>query len=157
MKKSKILLLACFLCFCTALKAAPGENKKTADSFSIHARVFLAGPQAKKLGAKGMTQLTKKEKASASYLPYNNYKLLTATEKTVLLNQQSVIQFNKNSSLIIIPKKGKAGRLKIKLRWRLPGKKAWEKTLFFKKNSKSLIGGPASKKGGSYLLSLEIK
>jgi len=89
--------------------------------------------------------------------PYNNYKLLTSEEKSVSLNQKYVVNFNKNSSLIIIPQKGKAGRLKIKLQWCLPGKKKWEKTLFFKKNSKTLIGGPKFKKEGNYLLSLEIK
>ena len=157
MKKSKIIILICFLCFCVGLKAAPGKNQKVSDSFSINARVFIAGSQAKKQGAPGMSQLTKKEKASASYLPYNNYKLLTSKEKSVSLNQKYVVNFNKNSSLIIIPQKGKTGRLKIRLQWCLPGKKKWEKTLFFKKNSKTLIGGPKFKKEGNYLLSLEIK
>jgi len=157
MKKSKIIILACLFCFCASLKAAPGKKPNPPEKFSVNARIFLAGTQAKKQGARGMSQLTGKEKNSASYLPYRNYKLLTAKEKTVLLNKPCEINFGNNSSVVITPQKSKSGRLKIKLRWRLPGKKAWEKTLFFKKNSKTLIGGPVSKKDGNYLLSLEIK
>ena len=56
------------MCFCVGLKAAPGKNQKVSDSFSINPRVFIAGSQAKKQGAPGMSQLTKKEKAGDSYI-----------------------------------------------------------------------------------------
>jgi len=143
------IILGGIICFCTTLNATP-TNKP--DIFLIQSRVFLAGKPAKKMGAQGMKQLTKKEKNAASYLPYRNYKLLTTQEKSILLNQQTIIKFNTKSSVTITPQRSKSGRLKIKLLWKLSGEKAWKKTLFFKKNSKTLIGGPKN-----YLLSLEIK
>ncbi|GEM_PF-3463482 len=157
MKKSKLIIFASFVCFSAILKAGQEKAPTPNEQFSVNARIFLAGTEAKKQGAKGMAQLTKKEKSSASYLPYRNYKLITEKQKTTSLNKPCEIKFGEKSSVLITPKRSKLGRLKIKLQWHLPGRKAWEKTLFFKKNSKTLIGVPHSKKLGNYILSLEIK
>ncbi len=101
--------------------------------------------------------MKKCEKDLTSYLDYNDYKLLTSGSKVTKIKSSYKIKFSNGRSVTITPVNDDNGKIKANVAWNVPGNRGWSKTLNFKKGKRSIISGPKDKKGGMYLMSLEIK
>ncbi len=122
---------------------------------NINARILFASQTTQK-NKSANSQLENCEKELTGYLDYNDYKLLQSGSKTTKIKSSYKIKFSRGGSVKITPLSSNNGRIKAKVVWNVPGKKTWSKTLNFKKGKRSIISGPKDKKGGMYLMSMEI-
>jgi hypothetical protein len=133
-------------------------TKKNED-YHIDARIFISGEAARKKGKTGFSQLKNNEKELTAFLGYRDYRLIKESEKTIKIGNQYVINIDKTKSVTVTPLSESPARVKLAIEWKIPGEEIqrWKKLLYFKRNHRSLIGGPHIEGGGMYLLSLEIQ
>jgi hypothetical protein len=136
----------------TIVKAESGK-------YRVDARVFISGEAARKKGKTGFKQLTDDEKDLTAFLGYRDYRLISEGEKTISQGNKFTVNFGKKKSVTVIPLSESPERVKLSIEWKIPGEEdqRWRKLLYFRRNHRSLVGGPHIKGGGMYLLSLEIE
>ena len=164
MKNKLILfLLMCLIAApCIAKKTIKQKNNRSTVTtknvtLNINARVLIARKTKGEKKKKSSSRLNKCEKDLTSYLDYNDYKLLTSGSKATKIKSSYKIKFSNGRSVTITPVNDDNGKIKANVAWNVPGNRRWSKTLNFKKGKRSIISGPKDKKGGMYLMSLEIK
>jgi hypothetical protein len=136
-----------------AVRSAPATPAQT---YQVDARVFVAGDAARAKGGQGLSQLKPNERSMAGFLGYRDYKLLTSGARTVKLNQPLVLTFAGGRSVSITPVKDTGDRVTLEIKWDVKTDR-WRKNLFFKRNSRTLLGGPKIEDGGMYLVSVLVK
>ena len=139
-----------------AVRSAPPVSAAPAKQYQIDARVFISGEAARAKGGSGLTALKPAERSMASFLGYRDYKLLTSGTRSVKLNQPLTLSFTGGKSVSIIPVKDSDDRVTLEIKWDVKGDR-WRKNLFFKRNSRTMVGGPKADGGGMYLLSVLVK
>jgi hypothetical protein len=134
-------------------------TKTDTRKYHVDARVFISGEAARKKGKTGFKQLTDVEKELTAFLGYRDYRLISKGEKTISQGGEFTVNFGKQKSVTVIPLSESPERVKLSIEWKIPGEEdeAWRKLLYFRRNHRSLIGGPHIEGGGMYLLSLEIE
>jgi len=137
--------------------AANTTNKKK--EYQIDARILISGEAARKKGKTGFSQLNSSEKELTAFLGYRDYRLVKKSGDKVKQGKKCIITFDKKKSVTVTPLSESPDRVKLAIEWKIPGeeKQRWKKLLYFKRNHRSLIGGPHIDGGGMYLLSLEIQ
>jgi len=155
------LLLCLFVAPCIAKKTTKQKNDKSTVTtrnvtLNINARVLMARKTKGDKNKGNSSRLEKCEKDLTSYLDYNDYKLLKSGSKATKIKSSYKIKFSNGRSVTITPVSDDNGKIKAQVAWNVPGSRAWSKTLNFKKGKRSIISGPKSKKGGMYLMSMEI-
>ena len=129
------------------------------EEYQIDTRIFISGEAARKKGKTGFTQMTSEEKELAAFLGYRDYSLLKKSGQIIKKGKKYIVKFGKKKSVTITPLSESPDRVKLAIQWNIPGEEPqrWKKLLYFRRNHRSLIGGPHIEGGGMYLLSLEIQ
>ena len=123
---------------------------------NINARILFASKNIKK-NKSAKSHLKSYEKELTGYLDYNDYKLLKSGSKKTKINATYKLKLARGGTVKITPVSSEDDRIKANVVWNVPGANAWSTTLNFKKGKRSIISGPKDKKGGMYLMSMEIK